>query len=296
MQLALFSDDLTEFPGAPRHVSPFKTQLLKWIGSKQRFAHEIVSYFPTRFGTYIEPFLGSGAVLGTLSPAQAIASDVLEPLVTIWQTMAQSPDQLKRWYDERWQRFNRTREVYYEIRASYNAHPNAADLLFISRACYGGVVRFRRDNGHISTPCGIHNPVNPNSFAKRVDLWHQRTQGAYFVHSDFEPIMDAAEPGDLIYCDPPYTHTQAILYGAQPFSLQRLFEAIERCKKRKVYIALSIDGTKRSGTMICDLPIPERLFEREVIVNCGRSMLRRFQMDDQTLEGEVVADRLLLTY
>ena len=28
-------------------VAPFHTQLLKWIGNKQRFAHEIASYFPT---------------------------------------------------------------------------------------------------------------------------------------------------------------------------------------------------------------------------------------------------------
>lgn len=49
-------------------VKPFKSQLLKWIGNKQRFAHEIISYFPNKFGTYHEPFLGSGAVLGVLSP------------------------------------------------------------------------------------------------------------------------------------------------------------------------------------------------------------------------------------
>ena len=61
-------------------------------------------------------------------------------------------------------------------------------------------------------------------------------------------------------------------------------------------VALSIDGTKRSGSQVCELPIPAGLFEREVLVNCGRSMLRRLQMGGQTLEGEVVADRLLLTY
>jgi DNA adenine methylase len=61
-------------------------------------------------------------------------------------------------------------------------------------------------------------------------------------------------------------------------------------------VALSIDGTKRSGALVCDLPIPNGLFEREIFISIGRSMLRRFQMDGQTLEGEVVADRLLLTY
>lgn len=44
------------------------------------------------------------------------------------------------------------------------------------------------------------------------------------------------------------------------------------------------------------LPIPEGLFEREALVNRGRFMICRFQIGGQTLENEVVADRLLLTY
>ena len=108
--------------------------------------------------------------------------------------------------------------------------------------------------------------------------------------------MDRARPGDLVYCDPPYQEAQRILYGAQAFDLGSLFEAIRRCKSRGVFVALSMDGTKRSGNLVCDVPIPPGLFEREVSINCGRSMLRRFQMGGRTLEGEVVADRLLLTY
>jgi DNA adenine methylase len=90
--------------------------------------------------------------------------------------------------------------------------------------------------------------------------------------------------------------TQAILYGAQRFSLAHLFDNIARCKSRGVSVALSIDGTKRSGDKICNVPIPDRLFETEATVNCGKSMLRRFQMAGQSLEKEIVADRLLLTY
>ena len=53
---------------------------------------------------------------------------------------------------------------------------------------------------------------------------------------------------------------------------------------------------KKSGKKKCDIPIPDGLFERQVFINAGRSMLRRFQMDGQTLESEMVSDRLLLTY
>ena len=292
MQLAMFDTD------RPLRVAPFQAGLLKWIGNKQRCAHEIASYFPADFGTYYEPFIGSGAVLATLAPRRAVGSDSFTPLVDIWQTLRNAPETLKSWYAERWERMatGPKQEAYEEIKQSYNSGPNAADLLFLCRSCYGGVVRFRKADGFMSTPVGIHAPISPVSFSRRVDEWYRRTSGAEFHHIEYGEALEMARPGDLIYCDPPYTHSQAILYGAQAFSLTNLFSAIQRCKKRGVFVAVSIDGTKRSGEFLCDLPIPVGLFERELFISVGRSMLRRFQMDGQTLEGEVVSDRLLLTY
>jgi DNA adenine methylase len=55
-----------------REVAPFNIQLLKWIGSKPRFAHEIISYFPANFGTYYEPFLGSGSDKNPLDPSATL--------------------------------------------------------------------------------------------------------------------------------------------------------------------------------------------------------------------------------
>ncbi len=292
MQLSLF--DLER----PRHVAPFKQALLKWVGSKQRFAHEIISYFPLEFGTYYEPFLGTGAVLATLAPDRALGTDTFTPLMEIWAVLRSAPAMLKEWYATRWEEMisGDKVEVYERIKASYNANPNGADLLFLSRSCYGGVVRFRKADGYMSTPCGVHTPIKPETFARRVDEWHRRTQYTRFACMDYQAAMRLAKPGDLIYCDPPYTYSQAILYGAQSFSLERLLEVIAESKERGVYVVLSIDGTKRSGDMVCDLPIPDDLFVRERFVNIGRSMLKRFQMKGQTLEGEEVRDRLLLTY
>jgi DNA adenine methylase len=293
IQHLLFGDAPTT-----RVVQPFKEQLLKWIGNKQRFAHEIASYFPECVGVYFEPFLGSGAVLGTLAPKKAVGSDAFAPLVDIWRTLRSSPDTVKGWYEERWERMMAGDKVleFERVKAAYNAHPNGADLLFVCRTCYGGVVRFRKADGYCSTPCGVHSPMPPAKFTRRVDEWHKRTRGTTFECMDFEEAMDRAQPGDLVYCDPPYRHSQAILYGAQQFNLHRLLRAIEKCRRRGVHVALSIDGTKRTGKHICELPIPDGLFAREIYVNCGRSMLLRFQMADQSLENEVVHDRLLLTY
>ncbi len=285
-------------PGINCSIPPFKKQLLKWIGNKQRFAHEIISYFPAQFDTYFEPFLGSGAVLGTLVPVKAVASDCFKPLIEIWQQLHDDPELLKKWYAERWQAMMSGEKVaeYEKIKASFNANPNGADLLFLCRSCYGGVVRFRKADGYMSTPCGIHRPIAPREFALRVDEWHRRTVGTKFLLMDYKQAMAMAKPGDLVYCDPPYSFSQTILYGAQSFNLKHLLHSIQQCKARGVFVALSIDGNKKSGNLLCNIPIPDGLFEREIFVNCGRSMLRRFQMGGMSLENEVVADRLMLTY
>jgi DNA adenine methylase len=288
----------TLFDDQPLCVAPFKTQLLKWIGNKQRFAHVIANFLPPLDGgTYFEPFLGSAAVLGTLQPVRAVGSDGFEPLVSIWKMLHEDCDLLVKWYAERWERHDAARDpraVYEEIKASYNDEPNAADLLFLSRSCYGGVVRFRQNDGFMSTPMGAHKPVTPSSFEQRAKLWAVRTEGADFRHLDYRDAFDLTQRGDVVYCDPPYTHTQKILYGAQAFDLRDLFLRIAEAKSRGVRVALSIDGSK--GTQILNLPIPDDLFEREVFVSIGRSMLKRFQMSGQSLEDHAVADRLLLTY
>lgn len=292
-------DTLDMFYGTEfQYIAPFRTQLLKWIGNKQRFAHQIASFFPTDIRTYREPFLGSGAVLAALQPPQAVGSDICAPLMEIWRCLHESPSQLTDWYRTRYMTFKKMGipEGYEQIKASYNAHPNGSDLLFICRSCYGGVVRFRKHDGYISTPCGIHEPIAPGSFAQRVDIWHRRTAGAKFLALDFEEAMSLARENDLVYCDPPYVCSQSILYRGQSFSLQRLMHAVAECKARGVRVALSLDGNKKSGRVSCELEIPDGLFDREVFLDCGRSMLRRFQKEGATLEDEVVQDRLLLTY
>lgn len=290
MQLTLEHKYLTYYPP--------KTQLLKWIGNKQKFAVEITRYFPINFHRYFEPFLGSGAILATVAPSQGFASDTFKPLIEIWQKLASKPSELIEWYAQRRNRIGKEKKelVYESVKASYNSNPNGADFLFLSRSCYGGVVRFRKSDGYMSTPCGVHTPIPVEAFIERVKDWKKRIKNVCFEHVDFKEAFALSKKGDLVYCDPPYSHSQSILYGAQDFRLEELFFEIAKAKSRGVRIALSIDGHKKSGNSKCDIPVPDGLFKNEIYVNCGRSMLRRFQLEGQSLEDELVSDRLLLTY
>lgn len=282
-------------------------QLLKWIGNKNRFAEEIVSIMPEQFNNYYEPFLGSGAVMANLLERDknslfpkfnhAYGSDVLPFLIDIFNLVKTDPEKLSSYYEsEITKYYNDPESQYNAIRDRFNENHNALDFCLLSRTCYSGVIRFRKADGYMSTPMGPHKPIQPSTFKKRVDIWSELVQKADFRCESFTIAMDRAKAGDVIYCDPPYTHSQSIIYGAQDFDINELWKKIEECKKRGVFVILSINGTRESKKKDISVEMPEGLFERKGFVNCGTSMIDRLQHSGAEMKDEIVHDRLLLTW
>lgn len=272
-------------------------QLLKWVGNKYRSAPTIIEHAPHRYGTYYEPFVGTGGVLGTLNPEKAVAGDALKPIIDLWNLVKNEPETVINHYENTVEEISDgdKEEVYEGIKESYNNTPNPLDLLMISRVCYGGVIRFTK-GGEISTPVGPHDPMKTSTFERRAREWHEIIQSVDFHHQSFEKTLSTVERNDLVYLDPPYVLTQSILYGSQDFNLDNLWNEIKRCKDEGAYVMLSIDGSKKSGDVEVDVGIPEGVFERQILIDKGSSMLRRFQKEDEVMEGEDVSDRLLITW
>ena len=281
--------------------------LLKWIGNKQRFANTIVSYMPSSFNNYYEPFLGSGAVLAELLMQDATClfphfnhaygSDVLPFLIDIFRLVKDNPSEIIDYYAKEISIYYDNPEVQYEIiKNRFNQNHNAFDFCLLSRTCYSGIIRFRKADGYMSTPRGPHKPISPAEFEERVELWSDLVQKADFNVDSFEIAMSKLQSGDLVYCDPPYTHSQNIIYGAQSFNIECLWDKIAECKDRGAYVMLSINGTRESKKKDISVDIPSGLFERELTVNCGISMIDRLRNSGKSMTDEVVHDKLLLTW
>ena len=281
--------------------------LLKWIGNKQRFASIIVANMPTAFNNYYEPFLGSGAVLAELLMQDdtslyphfnyAYGSDILPFLIDIFRSVKEDPNEIIEYYNKEISAYYKNPEEQYEfIRNRFNQNHNAFDFCLLSRTCYSGVIRFRKADGYMSTPKGPHNPIKPSVFANRVALWSNLIQKADFYTESFEKAMAKPQHGDVVYCDPPYTHSQSIIYGAQDFNINILWNKIAECKDRGAYVMLSINGSRESKKKDISIDIPAGLFERELTVNCGTSMIDRLQNSGKDMVDEVVHDKLLLTW
>lgn len=282
--------------------------LLKWVGSKQRTAETIVDLFPKEYRNYHEPFLGSGAILAEVRLREknelngaphrnAFASDNLPFLIDIFNQVKDEPSALSEYYKTALDGYlDNPKEAYLTIRERFNANPNANDFCVLTRTCYSGIIRFRKKDGYMSTPVGAHKPISSEEFERRAELWHGLIEDVTFTCQDFKTAMRAAEENDLIYCDPPYTHSQSILYGAQQFNIEELWEEIRNCKERGCFVALSINGSRKSGAKDISPTIPKDLFEHQAKINCGISMIDRFQNGDKQMSDSEVRDLLLLTW
>lgn len=281
--------------------------LLKWIGNKQRFADTIISYMPETFNNYYEPFLGSGAVMAALLDADsnklfphfnhAYGSDILPFLIDIFNLTKDNPKALIDYYQCEITKYNEDPATQYNIiKERFNAQHNPYDFLLLSRTCYSGVIRFRKSDGYMSTPRGPHKPISPETFSKRLDQWNTLLQKASFECESYIDAMDKPQAGDVIYCDPPYTHSQSIIYGAQNFDIDVLWQKIAENKERGVKVILSINGMRDSKKTDISITPPPELFERKLLVNCGTSMIDRLQNNGKTMIDKKVDDQLLLTW
>jgi len=58
--------------------------MLKYRGGKSREISLFEKYIPRDFDTYIEPFLGGGAIYFYLEPEHAIINDINEKLISFY--------------------------------------------------------------------------------------------------------------------------------------------------------------------------------------------------------------------
>ena len=58
-------------------IDPF----VKWVGGKRQFLPILELMIPEKINTYIEPFVGGGALLFNLQPKKAIINDINHELM-----------------------------------------------------------------------------------------------------------------------------------------------------------------------------------------------------------------------
>lgn len=187
-------------------VRPF----LKWAGGKRQLLPELQKYFPNprQYKTYLEPFLGGGALLFALQPKQAIVNDSNAELVNCYLTVRDAVEELIVVLSQH----RNTAEYYYEVR-DWDRSPDfykkpaverAARIIYLNKTCYNGLFRVN-SQGQFNVPFGRYTDPNivDEGVLRAVSIYLNEAQVA-ILNGDFANAVKEAKHGDFIYFDPPY--------------------------------------------------------------------------------------------
>lgn len=196
---------------------------IKWVGGKTQLIEQLEAQLPADFdnwenATYIEPFVGGGAMLFYMLQRypciqHAIINDINSDLCTCYQTVRDLPEQLiEALYDiENTYRDLKTEEerklFFLNVRERYNrkdlkAVENTTLFFFLNRTCFNGLYRVNK-RGLFNVPFGKYaNPTicDPNTIRRDSEL----LQRVEIINADFEATFDYAQGKTLFYFDPPY--------------------------------------------------------------------------------------------
>lgn len=214
------------------NVKPF----LKWAGGKRWLVEREIFASIVIEGTYIEPFLGGGAVFFHLKPTQSLLSDVnprlietYNAIITEWPWLI---DRLQKYH------FDHNVEHYYLERKRVHLSPRerAAQFLYLNRTCWNGLYRVNL-KGEFNVPIGTKKKVIDES--EDFESIAKLLSTAQISCCDFEDSIDKAAYGDLIFVDPPYTTAHNfngfVKYNEDIFTWddqKRLASSLRRARKR----------------------------------------------------------------
>lgn len=175
---------------------------LKWAGGKRWLADHLREVMGPIEGTYIEPFLGGGAVFFTLLPKRALLADSNRELVSTYRAIQLQHRAVAGHLAEHQRQHSK--QHYYRVRGSTppTFAKRAARFIYLNRTCWNGLYRVNL-NGIFNVPIGTKTTVvlDSDDFLKVSSILRSTT----LLNADFQVSISQAGRGDVVFCDPPYT-------------------------------------------------------------------------------------------
>ena len=214
---------------------------IKWAGGKGQLLNQIEENLPKRFDdmrnvTYIEPFVGGGAMLFHMlekhkNITRAIINDINPNLSIAYRTIQQHPLELietLKDIEDKYLPLNDEdrKEFFYEMRKRFNLKnadniENTAMLIFLNRTCFNGLYR-ENSKGGFNVPFGKY--ANPKICdIETITADSEILQGVEILNGDYSKVEEYINgENTFIYFDPPYRPLNATSsfnsYVKEPFN------------------------------------------------------------------------------
>ena len=196
---------------------------VKWVGGKTQLIDQLEAMLPADFDqwenvTYIEPFVGGGAMLFYMLQTypnikSAIINDINEDLTMCYKVVKSSPkslvESLKEIQNEYYSLTSEgsKKEFFLLMRSEFNTKSldpikNTTLFFFLNRTCFNGLYRVNKSGlfnvpfGRYETPmiCDTNTIFADSELLQRVKI----------LTGDYTQTLDYATDNTLFYFDPPY--------------------------------------------------------------------------------------------
>ncbi len=242
---------------------------VKWAGGKRQILDKINGYIDeiadgSQDFTYIEPFLGGGAVFFDRKPTKAIINDLNEDLINAYKVIQSNKiEELIIKLQEFDTKYRQDPDdFYYEVRAwdrredwpqAYSPVERAARMIFLNKTCYNGLYRVN-NKGQFNTPIGRYrNPtICDSSNLREIHKYlFENKDTIKILSGSYEAAINMAKAGDIIYVDPPYDYedddgfTKYQLAGFTFSDFEKLKIVCDRAIDNGAALVLSNNATEK---------------------------------------------------
>ena len=212
--------------------------LIKWSGGKSDEIKLFQHHIPLNYNTYLEPFIGGGALYFYLNPKVAVISDVHSELIDLYSVLGQGQgNAIYKFMEET----PNNEETYYYVRDNMVVNDpltNAQRFYYQRKTCFRGMLRYNK-SGKFNIPYGRYKTVNYEALNnKDYETLLART---CILCKSFEYIFaNYNNEHNFMFLDPPYD-SEFTDYGYCQFGKKEQ-EKLAKCFKETKIKCLMVIG------------------------------------------------------
>ena len=176
---------------------------------------------PESFDSYVEPFLGAGAMFvwayNKNPDATFVLNDYNESIMGIYEAIKNDVAPFTQRMDELSAKYlplekSDRKAFYYALREEHafefdkwTSTEEAASLYFLMKTGFNGIWQINKNtNGRFGTPSGLLNQKDKVYDKDNVMEWHTALQKCPLMTGDFAQTLEKVESGAYVFLDPPY--------------------------------------------------------------------------------------------
>lgn len=195
---------------------------LKWAGGKGQLLDTFDKMFPQeliegKIKTYIEPFVGGGAVLFHILQnykiEKAQINDINKELINCYRCIKADVEKVIKplsILEKEYLSSENRNKYFYNVRERYNQihlnghydYEKCADFIFLNHTCFNGLYRVNKE-GKFNVPHGKYKkPLICDK--ENLRLCSQLLQKVEINFGSYEQVLEKADANTFLYFDPPY--------------------------------------------------------------------------------------------